>query len=173
MANGAERPLRSAVQLQARMAELQGMVKSGLLGESDIEDEVEELKGEAKAWRRRTAGAGGQLALGDTAAQLPPPLLPPPPPSALGPTPAATSSGAPARAAQPSPQAQRTIGTAWMRTRQARGRCSSRACCHRRRTQGGWARCARRRSWWRWGATGSDAPARMTSQHPRCARSVS
>ena len=138
MANGAERPLRSAVQLQARMAELQGMVKSGLLGESDIEDEVEELKGEAKAWRRRTAGAGGQLALGDTAAQ-----------------------------------AQRTIGTAWMRTRQARGRCSSRACCHRRRTQGGWARCARRRSWWRWGATGSDAPAGMTSQHPRCARSVS
>ena len=106
MADEAERPLRSVLQLQARMEVLQGMVKSGLLSESDVEDEVEELKCEAKAWRRRTAGSGGQLALGDTATQLPlPPLLspPPPPPPALGQTPAATPSGALARAAQPAP----------------------------------------------------------------------
>ena len=85
MADEAARPPRSAAELQARMLQLRSLVDSGLLGESDVEGEVATLKSEAKAWQQRTAGAGGQLAPGETAALSlppPPPLLPPPPPRA-------------------------------------------------------------------------------------------
>lgn len=40
------------------MAELRGMVESGLLEEEDVAEEVGQLKGEAKAWRVSTAASG-------------------------------------------------------------------------------------------------------------------
>jgi len=83
MADEAARPPRSGAELQAHMRQLRSLVDNGLLRESDVEEEMATLKSEAKAWQQRTAGAGMQLAPGETAAlPLPPP--PPPPPPAVG-----------------------------------------------------------------------------------------
>jgi len=98
MADEAARPPRSGAELQARTRQLRSLVDSGLLGKSDVEEEVATLKSEAKAWQQRTTGAGGQLAPGEP---LPPP--PPPPPPAVGPAPADTAAqpAADTTAAQP------------------------------------------------------------------------
>jgi hypothetical protein len=42
--------LRSGAQLMARMDELVGMVKCGLLSAEDVAEEIQLLKAEAKAW---------------------------------------------------------------------------------------------------------------------------
>lgn len=58
MESEAPRPPRNSAQLQARMAQLRGMVNTGLLEEEDIAEEVEQLKAEARAWRVSTAASG-------------------------------------------------------------------------------------------------------------------
>ncbi len=50
MADAAPLQLRSGAQLMARMDELVGMVKCGLLSAEDVAEDIQLLKAEAKAW---------------------------------------------------------------------------------------------------------------------------